>query len=620
MKKLFGVMCLFFCVLLASCNMGLFSDRSGSIDFSIPTEDMISLTNNHAARNGDNEYSGSYIFLVQVKGNRSFYQYQIKTVTISPSQEELQNPELQLQNSADYLSKANLDFSFSRLPVGQTYTVMFDMLLSIDGNETPFSVYSGRSEGIKVSAGQSSSVDIRAMLHQQSNLLLRVDYVNGAESKQLRTPSFVKTKTMGQNDIGTEPMLLNLVKKNGKLYDGETLIKDIYYVLDSDSNFPNSAFTYSIEYFDNGHKKYNLNFKNNKCSIKNFLMNKLHNTSFSGQVAISNGRVTCNEALTMINLDSKNNLVASHSQAQTVGIMFFPKKYDAVNNKWAYVASFQLKDYIETWANTILPGDTVVIVLHDNTSLERAKNQMYYKFSSDPMDGDSIDGEILFKDNNCITHKSDETTLVIPLNFIQNPDDYLILFEDYGTEEPTEQVMNCSFTYYIFPSDMHVFAFGVGAAYNEEGQMTGDYRYEFNTSIGKMTLRQGDNVNANINGRFCTVDFSNQEYTGFTQDFYIYGELYDGGQYTPVAGEGGSESFHPLSNNEFNGNGNMKEQNISTSLLDYNGDYSFVFRSIIAPHVESGYTNDFRLLCTADCRSPDKLLLVQYFDLSFSKD
>ena len=609
MKKLFGILCVFLSVLLTACNVGLLSERSGSIDFSIPAEDMVTLAENYSARSPENKPDGSYIFLVQIKGDRGYYRYQTQTVKVARDNPDPWFPEYEINDSEVYLSKNKLDFSFSGLPINQTYTVMFDMLINPNGHETPYSVFSGRSEGVAVSAGQASDVGIKAMLRQESNLVLRVEYENSDEPKELRTPSYIYTKADGYN-----PLNLSLSKKNGKLYEGEDLIvKDIYYVLDSDTNYPASAFNYSIEYFDNGHKAYKLSFKNNKCSIKNFLIRKLHDSSFSGQVTISNGKVKCNEALARIQMDTTNNLVASHSEADTVGITFIPKKYKGSDNEWAYVASFQLNNtpsYIDTSVNPIAPGDTVVIVLNisEIPNLQLHGNQLYYKLSSDPMDGDVVDGEVLFKDNNCINHKDYERMIVIPLNFIKNPNDYLILFEDFGTSQPAEQNLNCSFTYYIFPSDMHVFAFGVGAAY-EEGQMTDDYRYEFNASLGKMTLSGGDNVTATIRGNFCTVDFSSSAYIGLPADFNIVGELYDGGPYH-VNGE--DDSFHPLSDDQHE---NTKVQ--TYEINDIKDEYSFVFKGIKNPVSQP---NDFKLLCTADCDSPDKLLLVQYFDLSFSKD
>ena len=610
MKKLFGILCVFLSVLLTACNVGLLSDRSGSIDFSIPAEDMVTLAENYSARSPENEPDGSYIFLVQIKGDRGYYRYQTQTVKVGRESNDQWRPDDQLNDSTQYLSKNKLDFSFSGLPINQTYTVMFDMLITPDGYETPYSVFSGRSEDVAVSAGQSSDVGIKAMLRQESNLVLRVEYENFDEPKVLRTQSYIMTKLNSGNG-----RLLNLSKKNGKLYEGESLIvKDIYYVLDSDSNYPASAFNYYINYSDD--KTYKLNFKNNKCSIKNFLIRKLQDSDSFGQLTISNGKVKCSETLARIQMDTTNNLVAAQPQAMSTGITFYPKIYDTVNGKWAYVASFQLNDtpsYIDTAVNPIASGDTVVIVLHDELSLGLEKRQFYYKLSSDSMSGNVVDGELLFKNNNCITHKDNETTIVIPLNFIKDPNYNLILFEDHGAEEQEEQTLqlNCSITYYIFPSDMHVFAFGVGAAYDGEGQMTNDYRYEFNASLGKMTLSGGDNVTATIRGNFCTVDFSSSAYICLPADFNIVGELYDGGPYH-VNGE--DDSFHPLSDDQHE---NTKVQ--TYEINDIKDEYSFVFKGIKNP---VSRPNDFKLLCTAqwDELDPAQLLLVQYFDLSFSKD
>lgn len=623
MKKLFGFLTLFLCLLLTACNMNLLSDRSGSIDFSVPTKDIINAANNYAARSGDDEPAASYTFLVQIKGNRNYYKYQVKTVTLPEMEGFDQNLDQQLNYSQEYLSKENLDFSFTGLPLGQTYTVMFDMLVDPSGYTTPYSVFSGRTEGVKASSGQATDVGVKAKFCQESKLSLIVDYADGSESEQFRTSSYILT--LGGN---YNPRSLNLSKKNGKLYDEDKVIKDIYYVLDSDSNFISSAFNYSIPYFDNGHKYYKLNFKNNKCSVKSFLLRKLKTSSFSGEVTISNSKIECSETLTTINLESKNNLVAEHTQAVLYAIPFHKVSY---NNKYAYAATLDISGSSGPIQRPISSGDTVVLVINidDDSPLKLSKSQLYYKLSSEDF-YDSVDGEVLFKDNNCINHKDDENYIIIPLNNIKNPNDYLILFEDFGEEvPPNDQHINCSITYYIFPSDMHVFAFGVGQNYDDDPNAP-DYRYEFNQSIGKMSLNAGDTVKATIHGRFCTVNYSDQEYVSLyavqsvfgnpdTKLFEINGELYDGGQYTPANGEGGSEFFHPLSNDEA-GDANVKTKKIPKSALDNEADYQFVFDNIITPHKEQGYINDFRFLCTAGCLDPAQVLLIQYYNLTFTKN
>ena len=152
MKKLFGILCVFLSVLLTACNVGLLSERSGSIDFSIPADQVISLANSYAARNGETKPDGGFIFLAQIKGNRGYYQYQTKTVTLAESELTNWDPDQQLQDSTNYLSKKNLNFSFSGLPIGQKYTVTFDMLVSPKESMPTYAVFSGKTTNVKVTA------------------------------------------------------------------------------------------------------------------------------------------------------------------------------------------------------------------------------------------------------------------------------------------------------------------------------------------------------------------------------------------------------------------------------------------------------------------------------------
>ncbi len=153
MKKLFGVMCLFFCVLLASCNMGLLSDRSGSIDFSIPTKDIIDAANNYAARNGGDDSSDKFIFLVQIKGSRNYYDSIIQSVTVPKGDAQTPVQEGELILSEKYLKGNNVNFSFKGVPAGQAYKVMFNMFLKEKDDTCSYLLFAGRVDKVKVPAG-----------------------------------------------------------------------------------------------------------------------------------------------------------------------------------------------------------------------------------------------------------------------------------------------------------------------------------------------------------------------------------------------------------------------------------------------------------------------------------
>ena len=75
MKKFFGVVGLIFCVFLASCSFNSLSNKTGTLEFSIPVNDIIKSYNQSAARSSTEIDFDTDSFdaacLIQVKGSRS---------------------------------------------------------------------------------------------------------------------------------------------------------------------------------------------------------------------------------------------------------------------------------------------------------------------------------------------------------------------------------------------------------------------------------------------------------------------------------------------------------------------------------------------------------------------
>ena len=604
MKKLFGFLTLFLCLLLTACNMNLLSDRSGSIDFSIPTKDIIDAANNYAARGADNDQSNEYVFLLQIIGNKKYYDYQVQTVTIQTGIGSVGVNGL--ETSGQYLRDNNINFTFNQIPSGQTYKVVFDMLVK-KGDMPFYKVFSGGAENIKVKAGKTAEAGVSAKFFNNSFICLKMEFEDG--SNELFSSSSAAYIYLAEHQASSAERK-TITKSNGKLEFNNKTIKDIYYVLDS--NLKDSRFNYSISYIEGGKEnKYSLNFSNNVCSIKDFLLNGLKSDSFGQEITISNDKIRYVEKLNDLIVDTSGDLTVSYNKS--CQLSFLKLQYEA--NKYAYVSVNSLSSLLSQKPSK---GDTVVLVLTKaNGAPFNQGTQLYYKLANPDTMG--TDGAALFDGNFCINHSMNEQNYYIPLNFIENPDDSLFLFMNCAdnADDPLDIYVEAYF--YVFPKEMNTFVFGVGCSYDEEGNPSG-HRYEFNQSIGNMILNQHDNVSAVLKGRLCTVNFGSGQYQYFSNSntLKLTGELYDGGFYHKDGDS--SDYFHPLSNDE--AVGNKKE-------IDFASDYSeypFKFMDIIEPYSADGYKNDFRFLCTADFTepvsdsNPPELLLIQYFDLSFAKN
>ena len=158
MKKLFGIVSLFFCVFLASCGFNNLSGKTGSLEFSIPESAIIKLGSQYSARSIDADLEDTeFVFLVQVKGSKNYYACQQSYLGYTKDKlEEIFEEMRENKNSqsddtrpasgndaADYNNEefseefkylfrekiGDVKFEFKNLPVNQTYTVMFDLLV-----------------------------------------------------------------------------------------------------------------------------------------------------------------------------------------------------------------------------------------------------------------------------------------------------------------------------------------------------------------------------------------------------------------------------------------------------------------------------------------------------------
>lgn len=606
MKKLFGVMCLFFCVLLASCNMGLFSDRSGSIDFSIPTEDLIKAANNYAARNGGDPDASEYVFLVQIRGNRRYYDSIIQKVNVS-----IPNPDETLLISENYLKDNKKIFSFDRVPAGQTYKVMFNMFMA-DNNGTHL-VFAGHTDNVKVSAGKTAETGITAKSFSSSIITFKIVYENGTSDyfEPWTYWEILDDEKHGGQMIGFEPMNLNLWKNYGKLIYSDKTIKDIYYILNPDSNFDDPSFSFSIPYADpkieNATKYYKLTFNNNICSIKNFLSRILKLPAGNipsgsdglytfGSIKVSNNKISYNEPSSTFNISSSDEVLNGTINNQT---WTFESKTCGNDTVLIHLEDIRdiLSDFAKSWTGALvlkMKGDSVITNQTD----------LYYNFIGATSLGAITTGDQLYSGGGSISHKEGEKRYLIPLNNIGENNTNLAVFV-----KSSAGAVNVSFDieYVLFPPTFSTYVFGIGREYSDGRE----YRYEVIEPLGAPPVA-GGTYGAKLRGVFCKYNISGGYFS--LEPIELKTELYDAAYWINSGNPDERPYFHPLSNNAYDNSPDGNVKILTTSDSTGIENYSFKYVQITnIPNVEED-AHDLKFMCTAECDNPDTLLVVRYWN------
>lgn len=603
MKRLLGISFLVLSTLLFSCNFNFFG-KTGDINFSIPLDDMIQAAESNAARNAD-EGTVNYTFLVQIKGDESYYDYQIKTIRV---QSEEAGGASVYESSGQYLRDNMLEFEFAYVPVYEKYKVMLDMFIETPESSLPYLVLSGNCSDVEVQVGEVSEVIVNLSHFTQSPLSMIVEYEGGVTKRIANPNSFSSSGT------GTTEDSISLFKEYGKLWGGEvdSPIKNIYYNLEPNSNFPDSSYKYSLSCTYGGDPvSRTFVFQREGQPIREFLFNhsfpedycraeRLTPLKSSSTVKISKDGFTFQENLPKFEYRSNDEVISGHSQK---ALTFNKKNYGGGS---AFVYCEELDDLLGC---EILEGESVALVLR-----LRGKNpiptatQLYYKevTGSSFLAETTVNGQELFDGNHCINHKVGETKFVIPLNSHSEDNKYFMMFVNAGSD--SEQVtFNFDMDWYIFPSSMNAQIF-------ETVKDGGGYRYELNKKISDYyseNLQEGSNYTANLTGVVCNFNLTNKSFslakTGLNSELY----------YIMDNPPPNTDPFEAISNGAEN-NIKFLETFDTDDYYSLINTYSFVFNRITNLS-EEPYT-DYKFMCHADCTNTNNLLVMREFSFLFDNN
>lgn len=613
MKKFFGVVGLIFCVFLASCNFNSLSNKTGSLEFSIPVNDIIKTYNQSSARTMyDFEDTVNAVCLIQVKGSKKYYKSKIESKTIT---------------SADVSNdKIYLDFSFEQVPVGQSYTVMFDFFITDDSGESDkiaknllMPVFTGKQEGVSVTAGKSTNVNILASYIKENSLGVKVDFADGT-SKTYKGINWLDEEAMNSDDPNVRDgfeemhanMYVSLTKVKDKLYLNEFLsektleVKDVSYAIDADSGFTDSSFKYKV-YYEGQNGNYtslDLNFKNNVCSIKDFIMQK--DFFYSAAVIMQKGDY---------NILLPTAIIRYWAQQQQGG--FDPSGYDnvtkltfnksGIDGESRYICNIPLSS-IEIGTGNLddfNEGDTIVLLMYSlpenvvPNSPIKGISEFYYMQQEANL---PTDPQQLYSGNksiNIVNGYQGDLNFVLPLNSAQNLQDkpnIMLFFDKSSSEESLD--LYCIITAMVL-QDTYVFAKTANPNYRL-GSTVSPWRFEFKYPIRNEDVQLNANLTLGITG---TINADN---------ITLSGELVDGAYCEPIH-EGETDYYHPLSNKD--ADGNIKAITIESYMII---DKSFVFNEIVNIPDVGDDDHDYYFQCTADYRDTLPILMITNFSLNAS--
>ena len=571
MKKLFGVVSLFLCVFFASCG---FNNQSGSIEFSIPLDDIARLSEQNSSRAaGPGE---EYVFLLQVKGSRKYYKSKIQT--------------FELDDSFFRGRSQPVNMKMSSLPSDQTYTVLFDMFMQDPYSNQAYHECTGKTEGVTVTPGKTEEVNLKA------------SYVSPHESYVSLKIDFVRPSQTTSGDAGMFSQV-NLEKKSNKLYYGSQEIKDIYFVRDSNSHFTDSSFKYKLNYVAGASTtSYDLKFEDDVCSIKDFLLGQSY--LYTTCISVEKGDLAFAISIPYIEMTGDSSHGFDPSLLGYKKLVFTKVETNSDgSNRYCSIIPFADMNILDDHNEVLTkPVDEETILAFMNISDYgnnpiRSISRFYYMLYnySEFAEGETYAG------NQCITLPPNyygNYNLWLPFNDLPNGSEdkkYVMFFFDITSDSLTYE-MYCIPRGNLCVREVDEFkTYGFAKVSNwayEKGESTDPWVYELKVPLVKPS---GNPISEIANGNKVTVTVIGDFNPGFYgTPFYLTGEIYDTVYYD-------GSYFHPLKNDDYDEESLEESDRNNLSILVNNNSISSSFRFRAITGLPPGNDHDIYLKCQAPC-------------------
>ena len=631
MKRLLEMISLVFCALLMSCSNGI-SDKTGDINFSLNVEDALRAASLDRATDGSDNTANSekeYIFLVQVKGSRNYYDYQIQTVRVenNTSANAGQSNPQQTGNIftvsdpyGDYIRDNELSFTFGYVPANQKYKVMFDMFEkaprgdSSNGSSQPLEtihVLSGHSSDIQVLRGMQSPVEVDIDSFEYSPISIVVEDEDG--NIHYSNSPRAKAYSYSNNDNVTS----YVYKKYGKLWyeeqdnendeeDAYYPIKNIYYSLDPESNYPDSSFKFSVPgsygYYETPTEGFS--FQGTNGSLYDFLSKYSFPTgvgelTLGSPATISKDNLSFTENMPEIIFDS-NDEVESGQITKT--ILFEKKSYSDYDyetnqsiNNYVLLYSDDLSELLHLSPELETASIALVLTAKDDSPVTNNVNLFFKYKETTSFNPASFNGDELYNAINCQTHKPGDRRYVIPLNDVTDTEQPLIMFIQCD-DDASDCCITFDIDYYIFPGDAFIF----GIEVEKDADENYLYRHEMDeyfTPSGPYAS-EGNTFTAKITGVICNFNLADKSYslarTGLNADFYDNSNGFESATY------GDSDDIRFIQ---------------TDGTCTYNGEnnsYQFKFADT---KDWNSITSNIKFLCHTLCNDTNTLLVIRDYYL-----
>ena len=583
MKKLFGVVSLFLCVFFASCG---FNNQSGSIEFSIPLDDIARLSEQNSSRAaGPGE---EYVFLLQVKGSRKYYKSKIQT--------------FELDDSFFRGRSQPVNMKMSSLPSDQTYTVLFDMFMQDPYSNQAYHECTGKTEGVTVTPGKTEEVNLKA------------SYVSPHESYVSLKIDFARPSQTTSGDAGMFSQV-NLEKKSNKLYYGSQEIKDIYFVRDSNSHFTDSSFKYKLNYVAGASTtSYDLKFEDDVCSIKDFLLGQSY--LYTTCISVEKGDLAFAISIPYIEMtgDSSHGFDPSLLGYQKLIFTKVETNSDG-SNRYCSIIPFADMNILDDHNEVLTkPVDEETILAFMNISDYgnnpiRSISRFYYMLYnySEFAEGETYAG------NQCITLPPNyygNYNLWLPFNDLPNGSEdkkYVMFFFDITSDSLTYEMYCIPAGNLCVREDDEFKTYGFAKVSNwayEQEQSTDPWVYELkvplvdNGGVPLSGLEDGKTVKVNVAGTF---------YSGSETPSELTGEIFDG-----IYSNG--TRYHPLKNDFYDDQSLPNHNRLSIPVNEFDVSGTFEFYSII--NLPEGDDHEIYLQCRVPCGEyQDKPMILTRADI-----